>query len=137
MRVARRDVRIVMANENVLRRDLNYPAGKPLKPNNILLRPVIGSAYFQISENIQIFWLGDKVLWTKTKAATCILLIFTSCGKILEDYLKLIWFQKDIASKTSPYPVQGYESHVLRTHKLWFIIYASSPRYKLLLVQRI
>ena len=46
MRVARRDVRIVIANEIALQRDINYPRGS-FKSNNKLLRPVIGSAHIQ------------------------------------------------------------------------------------------
>ena len=46
MRVARRDVRIVIANEIALQRDINYPATRgSLKSNNKLLRPVIGLAH--------------------------------------------------------------------------------------------
>ena len=48
MRVARRDVRIVIANEIALQRDINYPATRgSLKSNNKLLRPVIGLAHIQ------------------------------------------------------------------------------------------
>ena len=47
MRVARRDVRIVIANEIALQRDINYPAARgSLKSNNKLIRPVIGLAHF-------------------------------------------------------------------------------------------
>ena len=46
MRVARRDVRIVIANEIALQRDINQPRGS-FKSNNKLLRPVIGLAYIQ------------------------------------------------------------------------------------------
>ena len=47
MRVARRDVRIVIANENALRREVDYQNRISLNANNKLLRPVIGSADFQ------------------------------------------------------------------------------------------
>ena len=48
MRVPRRDVRIVIANEIALQRDINYPATRgSLKSNNKLLRPIIGSANIQ------------------------------------------------------------------------------------------
>ena len=46
MRAARRDVRIVIANEIALQRDVNHPRGS-FKSNNKLLRPVIGSAHIQ------------------------------------------------------------------------------------------
>jgi len=46
MGVARRDVRIVIANEIALQRDINYPKGS-FKSNKKLLRPVIGWAHIQ------------------------------------------------------------------------------------------
>ena len=46
MRAARRDVRIVIANEIALQRDINYPKGS-FKSNKKLLRPVIGWAHIQ------------------------------------------------------------------------------------------
>ena len=47
MRVARRDVRILFANETALQRDINYPAQQVSLKSNKLFRPVLGPARIQ------------------------------------------------------------------------------------------
>ena len=61
MRVARRDVRIVIANENALRREVDFQNRVSVNANNKLLRPVIGSAHYQTPAQFIIFCFWSRI----------------------------------------------------------------------------